>query len=445
MKKLASNFFERTFKLKSRSTTVSTEILAGFTTFAAMSYIMAVNPAILGLAGMDKPAVVTVTALAAAFGCFAMALLTNLPIALAPAMGTNTYFAIIVCVGMGLDWRQALAATFYNGIFFLIISVTGLREKLILGVPKPLQIGLQCGIGLFIAFFGLQSAKIIVSDENTLVTAGHLASPEAALALASLAVMAALICRKFAGAIICTIIAVTVAGFAIKGSDGESISQIPSAIFAIPHGISETFMQLDWGFPFRDFSKAMPVIIILLMLDMFDTLATVIAMGRASGLMDSKGRMPKLGMALTADATATIGGALLGTSTTGSYVESAAGIKSGGRTGLTAITVGVLFLLALFFSPLVEIIPPEATAPALVMVGIMMMQGMRELNFDDMTEIIPAIFSMLMIALSFKIAEGFAFGIVAYVLAVLAAGRAREIKTPTWVLFAAMCAFLAYS
>ena len=204
-------------------------------------------------------------------------------------------------------------------------------------------------------------------------------------------------------------------------------------------------MQLDWGFPFRDFSKAMPVIIILLMLDMFDTLATVIAMGRASGLMDSKGRMPKLGMALTADAIATIGGALLGTSTTGSYVESAAGIKSGGRTGLTAITVGVLFLLALFFSPLVEIIPPEATAPALVMVGIMMMQGMRELNFDDMTEIIPAIFSMLMIALSFKIAEGFAFGIVAYVLAVLAAGRAREIKTPTWVLFAAMCAFLAYS
>ena len=428
MKKLASNFFERTFKLKSRSTTVSTEILAGFTTFAAMSYIMAVNPAILGLAGMDKPAVVTVTALAATFGCFAMALLTNLPIALAPAMGTNTYFAIIVCVGMGLDWRQALAATFYNGIFFLIISVTGCREKLILGVPKPLQ-----------------SAKIIVSDENTLVTAGHLASPEAALALAGLAVMAALICRKFAGAIICTIIAVTVAGFAIKGSDGESISQIPSAIFAIPHGISETFMQLDWGFPFRDFSKAMPVIIILLMLDMFDTLATVIAMGRASGLMDSKGRMPKLGMALTADAIATIGGALLGTSTTGSYVESAAGIKSGGRTGLTAITVGVLFLLALFFSPLVEIIPPEATAPALVMVGIMMMQGMRELNFDDMTEIIPAIFSMLMIALSFKIAEGFAFGIVAYVLAVLAAGRAREIKTPTWVLFAAMCAFLAYS
>lgn len=445
MKKNAARFLERAFKLKSRSTTVSTEILAGFTTFAAMSYIMAVNPAILGLAGMDKPTVVTVTALAAAFGCFVMALLTNLPIALAPAMGTNTYFAIIVCVGMGLDWRQALAATFYNGIFFLIISITGFREKLIQGVPKPLQIGLQCGIGLFIAFFGLQSAKIIVKDENTLVTAGHLAAPEAAFALVGLAAMAVLLCRKFSGAIICTIMAMTIAGFAIKGSDGESISQIPNAIFALPHGISETFMQLDWGFPFRDFSKAMPVIIVLLMLDMFDTIATVIAMGKASGLMDSRGRMPKLGMALTADAIATISGAILGTSTTGSYVESAAGIKAGGRTGLTAITVGMLFLMALFFSPLVSVIPPEATAPALIMVGIMMMQGMRELKFDDMTETIPAIFSMLMIALSFKIAEGFAFGIVAYVLTVLSAGRSREIKAPTWILFAAMCAFLAAS
>ena len=445
MKKAVLDFIERAFKLKSRSTTVSTELLAGFTTFAAMSYIMAVNPAILRLAGMDKPTIVTVTALAAAFGCFVMALLTNLPIALAPAMGTNTYFAIIVCVGMGLDWRQALAATFYNGIFFLIISVSGLREKIVRGVPRPLQIGLQCGIGLFIAFFGLQSAKIIVRDENTLVTAGQLASPEAAFALAGLALMAVLLCRKFAASIICTIIIMTIVGFAVKGSDGESISQIPNSVFAIPHGISETFLQLDWGFPFRDFSKAMPVIIVLLMLDMFDTIATVIAMGRASGLMDSKGRMPKLGLALTADAIATIGGALLGTSTTGSYVESAAGIKSGGRTGLTAITVGTLFLLALFFSPLVAIIPPEATAPALIMVGIMMMQGMRELDFDDMTETIPAIFSMLMIALSFKIAEGFAFGIVAYVLTLLASGRSREIKVSTWVLFAAMCAFLAAS
>ena len=299
--------------------------------------------------------------------------------------------------------------------------------------------------GLFIAFFGLQSAKIIVRDENTLVTAGQLASPEAAFALAGLALMAVLLCRKFAASIICTIIIMTIVGFAVKGSDGESISQIPNSVFAIPHGISETFLQLDWGFPFRDFSKAMPVIIVLLMLDMFDTIATVIAMGRASGLMDSKGRMPKLGLALTADAIATIGGALLGTSTTGSYVESAAGIKSGGRTGLTAITVGTLFLLALFFSPLVAIIPPEATAPALIMVGIMMMQGMRELDFDDMTETIPAIFSMLMIALSFKIAEGFAFGIVAYVLTLLASGRSREIKVSTWVLFAAMCAFLAAS
>lgn len=433
---------DKFFKIRERNSSVGREALAGLVTFFAMSYILAVNPAILAQAGMDKAELVTVTAVAAAIGCALMAFMANLPVALAPTMGTNTYFAIIVCVGMGLDWREALALTFYNGIFFFIISVTGIREKLIAGVPRPMQAALQCGIGMFIAFFGLQSAKLVVSNPATLVTGGRLGSPECLFALAGVALIAVLVARKVRSAIIISIAAMTAAAFFIDDSSGARMAKIPNAVFSIPHGISETFMQLDFAYPFRDFNKAARVIFVLLMLDLLDTIATVVAMASRCGIMRPDGTFPKMGRALTADASATIIGALLGTSTTGAFVESSAGIESGGRTGLTPLFTGAFFIAALFLSPLINAVPAAATAPALIVIGILMFGSISQIKFSDPAELIPVFFCIMMVALCFKISEGFAFGMVAYVLLMCATGRAREILPATWLLFSIMCVFL---
>lgn len=433
---------DKFFKIRERNSSVGREALAGLVTFFAMSYILAVNPAILAQAGMDKAELVTVTAVAAAIGCALMAFMANLPVALAPTMGTNTYFAIIVCVGMGLDWREALALTFYNGIFFFIISVTGIREKLIAGVPRPMQAALQCGIGMFIAFFGLQSAKLVVSNPATLVTGGRLGSPECLFALAGVALIAVLVARKVRSAIIISIAAMTAAAFFIDDSSGARMAKIPNAVFSIPHGISETFMQLDFAYPFRDFPKAARVIFVLLMLDLLDTIATVVAMASRCGIMRPDGTFPKMGRALTADASATIIGALLGTSTTGAFVESSAGIESGGRTGLTPLFTGAFFIAALFLSPLINAVPAAATAPALIVIGILMFGSISQIKFSDLAELIPVFFCIMMVALCFKISEGFAFGMVAYVLLMCATGRAREILPATWLLFSIMCVFL---
>lgn len=433
---------DKFFKIRERNSSVGREALAGLVTFFAMSYILAVNPAILAQAGMDKAELVTVTAVAAAIGCALMAFMANLPVALAPTMGTNTYFAIIVCVGMGLDWREALALTFYNGIFFFIISVTGIREKLIAGVPRPMQAALQCGIGMFIAFFGLQSAKLVVSNPATLVTGGRLGSPECLFALAGVALIAVLVARKVRSAIIISIAAMTAAAFFIDDSSGARMAKIPNAVFSIPHGISETFMQLDFAYPFRDFHKAARVIFVLLMLDLLDTIATVVAMASRCGIMRPDGTFPKMGRALTADASATIIGALLGTSTTGAFVESSAGIESGGRTGLTSLFTGAFFIAALFLSPLINAVPAAATAPALIVIGILMFGSISQIKFSDPAELIPVFFCIMMVALCFKISEGFAFGMVAYVLLMCATGRAREILPATWLLFSIMCVFL---
>ena len=433
---------DKFFKIRERNSSVGREALAGLVTFFAMSYILAVNPAILAQAGMDKAELVTVTAVAAAIGCALMAFMANLPVALAPTMGTNTYFAIIVCVGMGLDWREALALTFYNGIFFFIISVTGIREKLIAGVPRPMQAALQCGIGMFIAFFGLQSAKLVVSNPATLVTGGQLGSPECLFALAGVALIAVLVARKVRSAIIISIAAMTAAAFFIEDSSGARMAKIPNAVFSIPHGISETFMQLDFAYPFRDFHKAARVIFVLLMLDLLDTIATVVAMASRCGIMRPDGTFPKMGRALTADASATIIGALLGTSTTGAFVESSAGIESGGRTGLTPLFTGAFFIAALFLSPLINAVPAAATAPALIVIGILMFGSISQIKCSDPAELIPVFFCIMMVALCFKISEGFAFGMVAYVLLMCATGRAREILPATWLLFSIMCVFL---
>ncbi|MBO5255413.1 MAG: NCS2 family permease [Opitutales bacterium] len=430
------------FEISKRGSSIVTEFGAGIATFLAMSYILAANPTILSGAGMDKSALITVTALAAAFGSLCMALFANLPVALAPAMGANSYFSFVVCTTMGIDWRSALALVFYNGIFFLIISVVKIREKIVLSVPPPVRVGLQVGIGMFIAYLGLQYSKIVVADKFTISSIGNLIMPECVLSLFGLLVVSILIARKYKCAVAACIAFITIISFFINDSSGKSIASVPDKLFSLPNSISATFMQLDFSFPFREPLKALPVIFVLLIMDMFDTIATLIATGRASGLMNKDGQMPKMSNALSADATATIVGALLGTSTTGSYVESTTGIESGGRTGLTSIVVAILFLLSLFCTPMIASVPQIAVAPVLIIVGVLMMRAFGDLDFSKIYEVIPAIICMLIVAFSFRISLGFSFGIITYVLLVLAVGQKKLITTPLLMIFVVVLGFL---
>ena len=416
---------EKIFGLKAAQTTVKSELIAGVTTFAAMAYILAVNPAILSNAGMPVPALITVTAVAAALGCFLMAAFTNYPIAQAPGMGTNSYFAFVICIGSGLPWQTALALTFWNGIIFLILSVTGLRSKLAESLPNGVKIGIQCGIGFFIAFIGLKSVGIVIAHEATLVSIGDLKAPASLMVVGGLALMTFLTIKKFNGALLITILGLTLIGLIIP-SEGAMVTSIPEGIVSLPSGISETFLKLDILYPITHFPEIADVLITLLLLDLFDSIGTLVGLSRRAGLVKIDGTMPKMGKALTADAVATVSGSLLGTSTTTSYIESAAGIESGGRTGLTSVVTGLCFLVALIFTPIILVVPAAATAPALVMVGAFMAQGLRDLKFDDLSEIVPAFITMLMIPLTFSITEGIGLGLTLYSLILVLSGRAKE-------------------
>lgn len=433
---------DKFFKLSERGGTFKGEFVAGLTTFMAMSYILAVNPMILSTTGMDKAALVTVTGIAAIIGSLLMGFYSNLPIAAAPGMGTNAYFAFIICAGMGLTWQEALSLTFYNGLFFLIISLCGIREKIIKAIPSALQIGLQCGIGLFIALIGLKSADIIVANEATLISMGDIFSSKTLLALFGFALTAFLISKKVRGAIMFVIALLTILGFFICDDSGANLAKLPERILGMPASISQTFFALDFTFPLRDFTRAIPVITTLLLLDMFDTIGTVVALCRRVGFLDAKGNLKGASKALVVDSSATILGATLGTSTVCCYAESAAGIEEGGKTGITAIVVAILFLVALFFSPLIACVPTFATAPALILVGIMMTNGIADIKFKDSAEFVPAIFCMLMIMLSFSITQGFAFGVIMYVVMMASSKRAKEIKLGTWILFLLMLLFI---
>lgn len=419
-------WLDQRFRVSPRGSTIRKEVLAGITTFAAMAYILAVNPSILAEAGMPREALVTVTALAAALGCFLMAWMTNYPIALAPGMGTNSYFAFVVCLGMGLPWQAALSLTFWNGVVFFLLSVTGLRRRIAESLPNGLKVGIQVGIGFFIAFIGLKNVGIVVGHDATLVTIGSLKSPAAVLVILGVVAMTILSIRKVPGAILLSILFIAALGLFIP-SGGEKITAMPAGIVSAPTGIGETFLALDVLYPFKNLGSALPVILTLLVLDLFDSIGTLVGLARRARLMDKKGEMPKMGRALTADSIATMGGALLGTSTTTSYIESLAGIESGGKTGLTAVTTGACFLLALVFTPILIAIPKEATAPALVMVGVFMAQGLKELNFTDLSEVTPAFLTMLMIPLTFSITEGIGIGLIAFVAIMLLQGRFREV------------------
>ena len=424
----------RFFKLAENGTTVGREIQAGLTTFAAMAYILAVNPDILSATGMDRGALVTATACGAALSTILMALLTNYPLALAPGMGINAYFTYSVCIGMGVPWQGALAMVFVNGVTFLALSLTGIRERIVNAIPYQLKIAITCGIGLFIAFIGLKNAGIVVSHPATFVTHGDLGAPGPLLALGGILLMLTLVARRVPGAIVVTIFVIAVAGLFVSDGQGARITPLPDQVVGRPASIAPIALELDFSYILNDVWAAIPVILTLLFVDMFDNIGTLIGVTQRAGFLGKDGKLPRIGPALVADSTAAIASSLLGTSTVVSYIESASGVEAGGRTGLTAITVALLFLAALFFSPLILAIPSVATAPALVVVGVFMMQSARELNLQDFPLAAPAILTIFLMPLTFSISTGIGVGLITAVVLMAVAGRSAETTKITLIL-----------
>ncbi len=428
---------DRFFGLKAKGTSVGTEALAGATTFLTMAYIIVVNPAILGEAGLPVAAVAAATCLSAGIGCILMGLLANYPLAMAPGMGLNAYFAYTVVLGMGVPWQTALGCVFISGIAFFILTVGGVRQLIIRSIPKPLLAATAAGIGLFIAFIGLRNAGLIVADPATTVTLGDLRSPSALLALGGLALIAALQAWKVKGAILIGIVLLSVAGWFMGLSSWTGWTFGPTALM-------ETAFKLDIPAAFDlggSFGIALvEIIFVFLFVDLFDNVGTLAAVTKRAGLQEADGTVPRLNRILYADAAATTIGSLAGTSTVTSYIESASGVAEGGRTGLTAIVTGVLFLLALLVAPLATLVPVAATSPALIMVGAMMVGALGEIEWSDPVEAVPAFLIAIMIPLTFSIADGLAFGITAYAVLKIAGGRA---KAADWMLFVLASLFVA--
>ena len=429
----------RLFKLDENRTTAGREMAAGLTTFAAMAYILAVNPGILSATGMDKGALVTVTALTAAVATTIMALMTNYPIALAPGMGINAFFTFTIVLGKGVPWTEALGMVFVNGVIFLLLSVTGVREKIIAAIPQSLKIAVTCGIGLFIAFIGLKNGGVIVANQATFVSQGDFASGPVALCLGGILLTAILVSRRVPGAIVLSIAIVTIAGLFVSAGNGAHVTQLPASFIAAPASPAPIFFKLTFNFLTSStaFFVALPLILTLLLVDMFDNIGTLIGVTKRAGFLRPDGTLPKAGRALLADSIATILSALCGTSTVTSYIESASGVEAGGRTGLTTITTAALMLLALFFTPLILAVPAVATAPALVVVGIFMMQSVIEIDMKDFTVAAPAVLTILAIPLTFSIAEGIGLGLITAVLLAVALGRPKSI-TPIGYVVAAV-------
>ena len=430
---------ERFFKLPENGTTIRRELVAGLTTFAAMAYILAVNPAILSLAGMDRGALITATALAAAFTTASMALLTNYPVALAPGMGLNAFFAFTICGAYKVPWQGALGLVFWEGVLFLLLTLTGIRQKIVEAIPASLKVAIGCGIGLFIAFIGLKNGGIIVANPATLVGLGDLSKPGPLLVGFGILLTAVLILRRVRGAIILGVLVLTLIGLllpgpVVAGSPATTLTVPPHGLVSAPASLLPTFLQLDFNYGFRHFNRCLPLLLTLLFVDLFDNVGTLLGVCKRARLLDADGNLPRIGRALAADAGAAMFGACLGTSTTTSYIESAAGVEEGGRTGLTTLVTAGCFLLALFFTPVINAIPELATAPALVIVGVYMMQGVLEIDFKDFAVAVPAVLTLLIMPLAFSISEGIAVGFVVYAVLMLAAGRGRQVTPLAYVL-----------
>ncbi|MFN3770402.1 NCS2 family permease [Ectopseudomonas guguanensis] len=426
---------ERLFQLKAHNTTVRTEVLAGITTFLTMAYILFVNPNMLAETGMDHGAVFVATCLAAAIGSLVMGLLANYPIALAPGMGLNAFFTYTVVMTMGYSWQTALGAVFLSGAIFFLLSIFKIREWIINSIPLALRAGIAAGIGLFLAIIALKNAGIVVDHPATLVGLGDMSKGGALLACLGFFVIAALAYRKVTGAVMIGILLVTGLSIAL------GLSELPGVI-SMPPSLMPTLLQLDIAGALD--IGLISVIFAFLFVDLFDTSGTLVGVAQKADLLDKDGKMPRLGRALMADSTATMAGAALGTSTTTSYIESAAGISAGGRTGLTACVVAALFLLSLFFAPLAGSVPAYATAPALLFVAVLMMSALAQIDWDDLTVAAPVVVAALAMPLTFSIANGIAFGFIAWTAVKVLSGRWRELNPAMWVLSALFIVKLAY-
>ncbi|MBB6215141.1 AGZA family xanthine/uracil permease-like MFS transporter [Anaerosolibacter carboniphilus] len=419
-------FLQRTFKLNEHKTNVKTEVMAGITTFMTMAYIIIVNPDILSATGMDKGALFTATCLASAFATLIMAFYANYPFALAPGMGLNAFFAFTVVLGMKYSWQFALTAVFLEGIVFILLSFFNVREAIIDCMPMTLKNAVSVGIGLFIAFIGLSNAGIVAANEATKVTLGDVTSPAALLALIGIVITGILLAKNVKGALLIGIIATTIIGIPL------GVTQAPAGLISAPPSLSPIAFQLD-------FSKLLSldmfvVMFTFLFVDIFDTVGTLVGVSSKADMLDKNGKLPRAKKALLADALGTTFGSLIGTSTVTTYVESAAGVAEGGRTGLTSLTTGILFLIALLFSPLLTIVPSAATAPALILVGLFMMSPVMKINLNDYTEAIPAFLTIIMMPLTYSIAEGIVFGILAYVFLKVLTGRTKDLSLPMYIL-----------
>ena len=418
---------EKFFKMGARGTNVRREIVAGLTTFLAMAYILAVNPKMLANAGMDAGGVFTATALAACIATLVMAFTANLPIALAPGMGLNAFFAFTVVLGMGISWKIALTALFLEGVLFIILSLFNVREAIIKAIPSNLKKAVAAGIGLFICFIGFQNAGIIVNNDATLVGLGNLTHGPAAVAMIGLALTAVLYALKIPGSILIGILVTTLIGIPF------GVTSVPANWTPVSIPTAPLLFQFDFSHIFTlDFFA---VFFTFLFVDIFDTVGTLVGVSSEAHIMDANGNVPRVKQALLSDAIGTVAGACLGTSTVTSYVESTAGVAAGGRTGMTALTTGVLFLFALFLSPLFLLVPGAATAPALIIVGFLMLKAVTGINFNDVTEGLSAFITIVMMPFAYSIAEGIVWGIITYVFMKAATGKAKSIPVITWILF----------
>ena len=413
---------EKVFKLSDHNTNVKTEVIAGITTFMTMAYILVVNSNILADAGMDKGAVFAATAIAAFIGSCAMGLLANYPIGLAPGMGLNAFFAYTVVLGMGYSWQFALCAVLIEGIIFILLTITNVREKIIDCIPTALKHAVTAGIGLFIAFIGLSNAGIVVNG-STILALGNLKDPLVLLTIFGLLLTAILIARNVKGAFLVAMLTISIVGMV------GGLVPPPEGVVSAAPSLKPVFMQA-FSVPMEQiFSFDMIVVVFtFLFVDLFDTVGCLVGVASKGDMLDENGKLPKAKQALFADAIATTAGALLGTSTVTAYVESAAGIGEGGRTGLTAVTTGILFLLALFFAPVFTAIPTQATAPVLILVGVMMASSLTKIDFSDFTNAIPAFLTFAMMPLAYSIADGIIFGIISFVVLKIATKRTNEIN-----------------
>ncbi|MGY4238049.1 AGZA family xanthine/uracil permease-like MFS transporter [Bradyrhizobium sp. USDA 4449] len=437
-----AGLLDRAFRLAERGTSIGREVMAGATTFAAMAYIIAVNPAIMSNAGMDRADLVSATALAAIFGSVMMGLWANLPLAVAPAMGSNVIFTYVIVKQMGMPWQGALAMVAFTGVLFLILSLSKLREKVAKDVPEALKIGIQAAVGTLIVFIALRGAGFVVQNPSTYIAMGSLRSPPVLLTLFGLLLTPVLVVRRVPAALILSIVLLTVIGFFVPGANGKMVTSMPSALLSWPRWPASTFMALDVGYLFSHFVVALPLLFYFLCAEFFSTLGTLIGVTGAANLRKPDGSIPNATAAFATDATASIVGPLFGTSVVTAYIESITGVQAGGRTGLTSLTVAGFFFLALFFWPIFVIIPAQATAPALVLVGVLMMQGLARIDMSDLGNAIPIVLTLLVTVLTNNLINGMALGTLSYIALEVTVGRRSKIPAMVWGLGVV---FIAYA